>query len=91
MDPLLQGIEENCVGLDVYVGAFAHVDAIHTNMSTLKQQVSYMQQFARENAVVLNLWKCEVLLYLHPSLTCHLLFVPRMSSTLSLQKSQLCA
>jgi hypothetical protein len=68
MDPLLCGLEANHLGpsiSDVYVGALAHADDIRTitsNVSTLQQQVEYVQQFADDNALTLNLSKCEVLI-----------------------------
>ena len=67
MDPLLRGLEINKKGPslhNVYVGAFAHADDIRTttsNLSTLKQQVEFVQKFCADNGPTLNLSKCEVL------------------------------
>ena len=67
MDPLLRGLEANHLGPslhDAYVGAFAHADDIRTitsNLSTLKQQMEFVQKFCTDNALTLNLSKCEVL------------------------------
>ena len=68
MDPLLKCLE--CSGLgsfisDTYAGAFTHADDIRTvtsSMDTLQQQLNAVQNFAAENALVLNPTKCEVLL-----------------------------
>ena len=67
MNPLLQGLEANHLGpslRDIYIGAFAHADDIRTitsNLTTLKQQVKFVQEFCADNALTLNLSKCEVL------------------------------
>ena len=64
MDPLLRGLEANHLGPslhDAYVGAYAHADGIRTNLSTLKQQMEFVQKFFTDNALTLNLSKCEVL------------------------------
>ena len=68
IDPLLKCLE--CSGLgtlisDTYARAFAHADDIRTvtsSLDTLQQQVNTVQNFAAENALVLNPTKCEVLL-----------------------------
>ena len=64
MDPLVRGLEANHLGPslhDAYVGAFAHADDIRTitsNLSTLKQQMEFIQKFCTDNALTLNLSKC---------------------------------
>ena len=68
IDPLLKCLECNCLGpfiSDTYAGAFAHADDIRTvtsSLDTLQQQLNTVQNFAAENALVLNPTKCEVLL-----------------------------
>lgn len=65
--PLLQGLEANHLGptlCDIYIEAFSHADDIRTitsNLTTLKQQVKFVQDFCADNALTLNLSKCEVL------------------------------
>ena len=67
MGPLLCGLEVNKLGPslhNVYVGAFAHADDIQTitsSLSTLKQQVEFVQKFCADNGLTLNLSTCEVL------------------------------
>ena len=67
MDPLLRELESNSLGPYVsglYSGAFAHADDIRTissSLSTLNRQISFVQQFAIDNALALNASKCEVL------------------------------
>ena len=68
IDPFLKCLE--CSGLgpfisDTYAGAFAHADDnthITSSLDTLQQQLNTVQNFAAENALVLNPTKCEVLL-----------------------------
>ena len=67
MDPLLQGLEANRLGPSLhntYLGAFAHADDIQTitsSRTTLQKQVEFVQNFCADNALTLNLSKCEVL------------------------------
>ena len=67
MDPLLQGLEANRLGPSLhntYLGAFAHADDIRTitsSRTTLQKQVEFVQKFCADNALTLNLSKCEVL------------------------------
>ena len=67
MDPLLQGLEANHLGPSLrstYRGTFAHADDIHTitsSLTTLKQQVKFIQKFCADKGLTLNLSKCEVL------------------------------
>ena len=68
IDPRLKCLE--CSGLgpfisDTYAGVFAHADNIRTvtsSLDTLQQQLNTVQNFAAENALVLNPTKCEILL-----------------------------
>ena len=68
MDPLLRELEESKLGPSIsgiYAGAYAHADDIRTitsSLSSLNQQVRMVQNFAKENALVLNPAKCEVLI-----------------------------
>ena len=70
MDPLLRELEESKLGPSIsgiYAGAYAHADDICTitsmcSLSSLNQQVRMVQNFAKENALVLNPAKCEVLI-----------------------------
>ena len=68
MDPLLKNLEYSALGPfigDTYAGTFAHADDIRTvtsSLATLQQQISMVQSFATENALVLNPSKCEVLM-----------------------------
>ena len=67
MDPLLQGLEENCLNPslhNIYLSAFAHVDYIRTitsSCTTLQKQVEFVRKFCADNALTLNLSKHEVL------------------------------
>ena len=60
MNPLLQGLEANHLGpslRDIFIGAFAHADDIGTitsNLTTLKQQVKFVQEFCADNALTLE-------------------------------------
>ena len=68
MDPLLRDLEQNKLGPSIsgiYAGAYAHADdtrTITSSVSSLNQQVHMVQNFAKENALVLNPAKCEVLI-----------------------------
>ena len=67
MDPLLQGLEANRLGPSLhntYLGAFVHADDIRTitsSRTTLQKQVEFVRKFCADNALTLNLTKCEVL------------------------------
>ena len=60
MDPLLRDLEQNKLGPSIsgiYAGTYAHADDIRTitsSVSSLNQQVHTVQNFAKENALVLN-------------------------------------
>ena len=68
IDPLLRELEESKLGPSIsgiYAGAYTHVDDIRTitsSLSSLNQQVRMVQKFAKQNALVLNPAKCEVLI-----------------------------
>ena len=68
MDPLLRCLQSSSLGPSIsntYADAFAHADDIRTvtsSLATLQQQLNTVQNFAAENALVLNPTKCEVLL-----------------------------
>ena len=68
MDPLLRELEHSSLSPSVYgtyAGAFAHADNICTvtsSLPSLHQQIHMVQNFAIENALVLNPAKCEVLI-----------------------------
>ena len=66
IDPLLKVLESNCLGPELnghYFGAFAHCDDIRTICSsrdTLDKQITSVEKFVDDNALVLNASKCEV-------------------------------
>ena len=68
VDPLLRELECSHPGPSIsgtYAGAFAHADDICTvtsSLPSLQQQIQLVQNFTAENALVLNLSKCEVLI-----------------------------
>ncbi len=69
MDPLLRLLEESGLGLTVnglYSGGYLHADDIRTLASgkdSLMRQIDLVKQFASENFLMLNVDKCEIMMF----------------------------
>ena len=66
MDPLLTHLQKTGLGLSInnfYAGGFLHANDIRTLASSsgsLESQVSLVSNFGRENVLMLNIQKCEI-------------------------------
>lgn len=69
MDPLLKVLHESSLGLSIngfYAGGFLHADDIRTlatSNDSLVQQAELVKVFAAENFLMLNVEKCEVIVF----------------------------